>query len=307
MRSFVLIGALVVVVSIIFFRGYAPQPAGATGSSDAAGDTSTIRFEYADFEDEGPLTLPPRRPTVTAPKPGPETVAVTPPTNPSPANDPTTLPDPDLPSEPDFDAPPPTASAGKGVTIWLGDGELILNGTASQGDVVSYFWRQVSGPNDLQIQDPTAAQTVARGFSERWTPGQDFTYEFELTVTDAAGRQAVSTVTHCVKVAPELRITPAPKHNLAYRDGYLLAHFEAWKTNRSDDADSFEIHSPTALTFHHLSGDSEFDITVEETGGAYAYRIAVFYADGINTSWLEFFLDTPQRIPAVLQIGVNWE
>jgi hypothetical protein len=94
---------------------------------------------------------------------------------------------------------------------------------------------------------------------------------------------------------------------LALRDGYLLAHYDAWKTNATDATETFELRSPGELFIQHMGGRGSFDISGGDTGDGYAYQISVYYQEGQASTWLEFFVDTAERVPAVVQIGVSWE
>jgi len=211
-------------------------------------------------------------------------------------------PEQDLPAA----SPTPHADAGPDRTVWMGDHEITLDGTGSHGTELSYSWRQLSGPVDLLIDNPRAANTVAAGLAQEW-PERDATYEFELTVRDAHGREAVDVVRFTVQAAPSITVDPAARRRLAWREGYLLGHFESWKTNRTDDAEVFIIRCPSELTFHHLGGMVDFDIAPLECNSGFEYQLTLFYREPESSTFVEFFVDTPERIPAVLQFGVNWE
>lgn len=58
---------------------------------------------------------------------------------------------------------------------------LTGSGTDADGTIVSYFWRQISGPAIPTIVSPASATTIVKGYS---VPG---IYLYELTVTDNRG------------------------------------------------------------------------------------------------------------------------
>lgn len=320
MRSFILVGGLACVAGVLFVKGYLLKPASATGNSEA--DTGTeIRFKYTSYADERPRALPMRPQTQpqdqAAPDPQKHARVSTPEGGgPPPSSDDSSsssASDPQSPGRdvrdvqaPDSDASGPHADAGPDRVVWMGDREIRLDGSASQGESLSYLWRQLDGPVNLHIKTPRVAQTTAGGLPQEW-PDTSATYLFELTVRDAHGQEAVDEVSVSVQAAPALTVVPAATRRLAWREGYLLAHFEAWKTNRTDDAEAFEIRSPGELTFHHLDGTAEFELTPFECDAGFAYQLSLFYREPQSSSYVEFFVESAERIPAILQFGVNWE
>jgi hypothetical protein len=76
----------------------------------------------------------------------------------------------------------PHANAGNDTTVISPVEFVTLNGggTDVDGNVVSYLWRQISGPTSASILSENAAVTNVSNLSEG-------TYEFELTVTDNKG------------------------------------------------------------------------------------------------------------------------
>lgn len=93
---------------------------------------------------------------------------------------------------------PPLANAGPDQTIQSPINWVLLKGTGSDsdGEVVSYSWNQVEGPNHATIINPGNAETRA----ENLVQGN---YVFQLIVTDADGASGVSTVKVEVKASPE--------------------------------------------------------------------------------------------------------
>lgn len=66
---------------------------------------------------------------------------------------------------------------------------LTGTGTDSDGTIVSYKWKQVSGPATPTIVSPNSAVTVVKDYS---VPG---IYKYELTVTDNQGAEGKDTTT----------------------------------------------------------------------------------------------------------------
>ena len=86
---------------------------------------------------------------------------------------------------------PPLASAGNDTTIALPASSIILNGSAStapSGNITSYQWVQVSGPNSSVVASADSVTTNVNGL----TAGA---YVFQITVTDNHGATATDTVT----------------------------------------------------------------------------------------------------------------
>ncbi|MFZ1371591.1 MAG: T9SS type A sorting domain-containing protein, partial [Ferruginibacter sp.] len=80
---------------------------------------------------------------------------------------------------------PPTANAGPNLTITLPDNTATLTGTGTDtdGSIVAYNWRQVTGPSGNVLFSTNTAITFLTNLVEG-------TYEFELTVTDNRGATA---------------------------------------------------------------------------------------------------------------------
>jgi hypothetical protein len=91
---------------------------------------------------------------------------------------------------------PPVANAGSSQTIWLPTSSATLNGSRSydpDGRIVSYSWKQLSGPRKVRISNSAAAITSATGLSRTGD------YVFRLTVKDNNGAVASATVTITVR------------------------------------------------------------------------------------------------------------
>ncbi len=94
---------------------------------------------------------------------------------------------------------PPVANAGNDTTIALPSTTASLNASASTaptGNITTYQWSQLSGPNSSDILSPNAVTTNVSGL----TAGA---YVFQVTVTDNSGVASTDTVT--VMVVDNLR------------------------------------------------------------------------------------------------------
>lgn len=79
-----------------------------------------------------------------------------------------------------FGNQPPVADAGQNIIIYAPQNSVELDGSGSQdrdGEIVSYRWIQVSGPNQAVLSTPNEAKTTVDGL----ILGD---YKFKLTVTD---------------------------------------------------------------------------------------------------------------------------
>ncbi len=99
-------------------------------------------------------------------------------------------------------APPPTnrapvANAGTDQSITLPTNFVSLTGSGqdSDGSIVAYSWRWLSGPTLFTINTPNTAQTLASNLVQG-------IYRFELTVTDNSGATASDIVEITVNAAP---------------------------------------------------------------------------------------------------------
>jgi hypothetical protein len=208
---------------------------------------------------------------------------------------------------PEVERIPVVANAGPDRVIWIGWDELPLDGSASEGAELTYYWRQISGPVLVTISDNAQAVASATGLLGAQRPTwRGVTYEFELAVTDASGERAVDRVKYSVQSAPALRLKPTAERHFQSHDGYELAHFVSWITNLENDESTFEISSPTELTFTKVSG-SACELTGSKSDAGYTYQVVVYGQSGEPTSWVEFLVDTEEKVPGIIQLGVSWE
>ncbi len=90
---------------------------------------------------------------------------------------------------------PPAADAGPNVTIEAPQNSVELDGSRSQdrtGEIVSYMWRQLGGPNQANIETPNQVKTMVSGL----ILGD---YRFELSVTNDRGLIGTNSVVVSVK------------------------------------------------------------------------------------------------------------
>lgn len=100
----------------------------------------------------------------------------------------------------------PVANAGVDTTIAVPATTAVLNGllsTDADGSIVSYSWKQLSGPSGATISGSTSGVAALSDLK----PGK---YEFELTVTDNSGESSTDVV--------EVSVV----NNLKYTDGLML-------------------------------------------------------------------------------------
>lgn len=200
----------------------------------------------------------------------------------------------------------PAASAGDDRILWIGWNEIKLDGSGSTGDGLKYAWKQTGGPATLHIRNTDRAVTTATGLPI--SPKMGFSgaiYAFELTVTDELGNTASDTVEMVVLPAPDIVITPTANRYYARRDSYLLPHFEAWTTNTESFETTFRVQSPTDLHITKVAG-SPHRLSRQTTDEGYLFEITLMAEGEEATSWAEFLIDTEEKIPGIIQLGVDW-
>ncbi len=202
----------------------------------------------------------------------------------------------------------PLADAGPDRVVWIGWDELTLDGSGSSGLGLSYQWKQLSGPTQLVIVNDRQATTTARGLlTGEALSWRNVTYKFELAITDASGRQDKDTVLYTVKSAPALSVKPPGERRFEIRDGYELAHYYSWVTNPETLESVFEISSENELTFTKVGGGASYVLGGGLEGKRYVYQVVLYARPEEPSSWIEFLVDTDEKIPAIIQLGVIWE
>ena len=110
---------------------------------------------------------------------------------------------------------PPMANAGADQVITVPARSITLDGSGStdpENNIISYFWRQISGPASFVIINFQAVQTEVNSLLQG-------IYQFELNVTDSGGLSAKDTITIFVTIpsclAENLNWTLADKGMMA--------------------------------------------------------------------------------------------
>ncbi len=197
------------------------------------------------------------------------------------------------------------ARAAKGRTVWSGWDELQLDGSASTGRNAKYHWRQTGGA-PLTLRNADQAVATAAGLSTMAPGWRAQGYKFELTVTDETGAQDTVTVSYSVRAAPALVFRPAADRSFVQRDNYQIGHFSVWQTSYEGVAATFDMSGDSELTFTKIGGGN-YGLTGGKTDTGYTYQVTIYPAAGEASTWVEFLVNTEEKIPAVVQLGVNWE
>ena len=209
--------------------------------------------------------------------------------------------------------PRPVADAGHDATIWGGQREIALSGSASAASDVTYEWKQTRGPT-ARIAAPRSPQTTAT----LPAPGADdssswkaITYEFRLTVTDAAGRKDQKTVRYAVRTAPELVVTPMTEHNHSFdkyfqtSNGASLATFVSLVQTPTTNPVRFVVDSPSPLTLEP-AGAGQFEMSHYEESARHLYIVAVYQSADEAVTRIDLYAKTDEGIPAVISLSVEW-
>jgi len=315
-------------VTLMVFSGYLPQSASARGGAaegargregevERSPSAFTVTRRVLSHAEDG--TPQPSQGESAAPSadvvPAVEAVPAPPPQEPQSAPEapppaeaaPAATPVPDAPAQPAVEEVPLLADAGPDRVVWAGWDELPLDGGASSGRGLTYYWQQTAGPRNLAIKNAAHAVTAASGLlddgRQNWRTSL---YEFALTVTDTAGASETDYVKFTVRAAPALKIRPLPERRFELRNGYQMPHFTSWITNLESYEAVFEIAAPGELTLTKVAGDA-CEVTGGKLDGAYLYQVVVYGQAGQASSWVEFLVDTEDNIPAIVQFGANWE
>lgn len=125
---------------------------------------------------------------------------------------------------------PPDANAGADVAISLPTTSVTLSGTASsdpENTTLTFNWQKLNGPGSQTIATPTAATTTINGFVAG-------TYNFILTVTDAAGLFDRDTVRVTV-TNPNPNLLPQANAGADATIEYPASTYQLNATNSSDN------------------------------------------------------------------------
>ena len=173
----------------------------------------------------------------------------------------------------------PVANAGADQTITLPTNTATLSGsgTDADGQVVSYHWRQVSGPAGATISTAAQAQTTVTGLVQG-------TYRFELKVVDNQGAAGRDTVQLTVNGLPNV----PPVANAGRDTVIFLPATTAHLRGNASDADG----QIAAVQWTKISGPAAFTLTSQTlsttvtglTEGTYQFRLTVTDNHGATAS-----------------------
>ncbi|QEC40774.1 PKD domain-containing protein [Pseudobacter ginsenosidimutans] len=176
----------------------------------------------------------------------------------------------------------PAANAGPDREITLPTQTALLDGSSSSdpdNNISSYEWVKISGPNAHTFANAAAASTNVNDLTEG-------TYEFQLTVKDAAGLSSSDIVVVKVNAKPIY----APVAN-AGPDQEITLPVSAVRLDGSGSTDAdnniktykwIQVSGPASPT---IVNDAAAQTDVKDlTQGTYEFRLTVTDADGLSSS-----------------------
>ncbi len=197
---------------------------------------------------------------------------------------------------------PPKVSAGVNQTITLPVNNIILTGSASDADgqIANYLWENISGPSDYKIETPNSAVSKVSGLIEG-------VYQFQLTVKDDKGADAISTVQ--IIVHPALNIPPTANSganqtitlptntvtlNGSGTDSDGTISFYSWTKISGPSAYNISNTSSVATTISGLiQGVYQFELTVTDDKGA------------VGKDTIQITVNPAANIPPTVNAGAN--
>lgn len=175
----------------------------------------------------------------------------------------------------------PLAIAGNDTVITLPKDSLLLDGSLSadpDGSIVTWNWRAVSGPSNVIIRNPQAAQTVTAGLVQG-------IYFFELKVTDSNGAEDSDTLKVTVINATPVNHPPVADAGV---DQVLLLPLNTTILNGAVSYDP--DNNITSLYWSKISGPSTYSIVNPDqalttlnnlVAGTYQFKLKVTDANGL--------------------------
>jgi gliding motility-associated-like protein len=170
---------------------------------------------------------------------------------------------------------PPVANAGADITIDLPTNDTLINGSGTDGDgtIITYAWRQVSGPSVASLFGLNLPTLTVSNLLEG-------TYTFSITVTDDDGATAVDQVKVIVNSA-----NLAPTADAGSTKTITLptntANFNGSGTDTDGTISSYEwtqLNGPEPAT---LSNANTVNVTVVVgVNGTYTFRLTVTDNEG---------------------------
>jgi parallel beta-helix repeat protein len=192
----------------------------------------------------------------------------------------------------------PTANAGLDINITLPTTDVILSGSGNDpdGTITSYKWTKIAGPSNYNIVSATQAQTTVNNLAEG-------TYQFELTVTDNAGKTAKDTVQVIVNPT-SLSANHVPTADAGTNVDITLPTDSVKLTGKGKDVDG----TVTSYKWKKASGPAEYTIAsankaeTEVTGlvqGVYQFELTVTdNSNGAGKSTVQVTVhEAPNQLP----------
>ena len=190
---------------------------------------------------------------------------------------------------------PPVANAGNDqtITIPITSVQLQGKGSSTNGNIISYHWKMVSGPGSFAIADSSSAITNVAGLVEG-------IYSFELTVTDDKGAIGKDVVLITVNSAQNTAPTADAGDNQSVTLPVNSVQLQGSGNDTDSSVVSYQwkmISGPESFTIADSSssitqvtglvqGVYSFELTVTDDQGAIGKdvtQVTVFPGENINT------------------------
>lgn len=197
---------------------------------------------------------------------------------------------------------PPFADAGADQIITLPVNSVTLNGSRSgsaSGSIVSYAWSKIAGPTQGTIANAASASTTASGLVEG-------VYQFQLKVTDNAGKTSTDTLQVTVKpalIAPtteagnDISIT-LPVNNVALSGDNSIAGSGTIKSYAWT-----KVSGPASASFSAASSATTKVSNLVE--GTYVFRLTVTNSYDLKSTDDVTVTVKPEPLPPVANAGIN--
>jgi hypothetical protein len=181
---------------------------------------------------------------------------------------------------------PPVANAGPDQSLILPNNSSTLDGSASHdpdGNIVSYTWQQVSGPNTATLASPNAAKTTVSGLVAG-------TYRFDLTVRDNAGATAQDEVIISITTSstsngnPQVLANAGNDTTIAIpANSVLLNGSASWASSGTITTYQWQqVSGPAAAVIS--ASDQASTSASDLVAGDYVFRLTVTDINGIQAS-----------------------
>ena len=177
----------------------------------------------------------------------------------------------------------PNANAGKDLTISTTTGMANLSGVLSQdtdGNIVRFIWRKISGPAGGNINTPVSATGLTR-VSSLTIAG---TYRFELKAIDDRADYTLDTISVIVTAAPVTNIPPVVE---AGKDQTIATTNVTLNGTNSYDPDGFVV----SYRWTRVAGPGQY--TIDNP------NIATPYVSNLGTGVYKFELQATDNLGAV--------